>query len=101
MRVPETEGAHECIQVPVTQMAVSDLKRMCRPAQRVVTVPSGTLPLSLNSLDGLTSDETVALIFAQEGGLQQLVDEQSEHSEDIKHSPVWEAVLCLGCLTIK
>jgi hypothetical protein len=82
-------------------MGMSSLKRMFRPAQRAVKVPSGTLPLPLKSLQGLSSDEAVPLILAHQGGLQQLVHEQFKHQTGIKHSPVWEAVLCMGCLTIK
>ena len=85
----------------MTQTRVSILKRVCRPAERAVMVPSGTLPLSLGPLDGLTSDEAIPLIFAQEGGLQRLVNEHFEHWQDIEYSPVWEAALCMGCLTIK
>ena len=82
-------------------MAVCSLKRVCKPAQRAVTVPSGTLPLSLHSLHGLTSDQAVPLIFAHQGGLQQLVDEQFVHGKGIKRSTVVKAVLCLGCRAIK
>ena len=101
LRAPETETTHECIQVPVTQMAVCAQKRMCKPDQRAVMVPSDTLPLALDSLGGLTPDEGVAHILAHQGGLQQLVHEQFEHMKGIQHSPVREAVLCLGCLAIK
>jgi hypothetical protein len=101
LRVPDTETTHECIQVPVTQMAVCAQKRVCKPAQRAVMVPSGTLPLSLDLLVGLTPDEAVAHILAHHGGLQQLVHEQFEHWPGIEHSEVCEALLCLGCLAIK
>ena len=101
LRVPETETTHECIQVPVTQMMVCAQKRMCRLGQRTVMVPSGTLPLALDPLDGLTSEQAVVLIFAHQGGLQQLVHEHFEHWTGIEYSSVWEAVLCMGCLAIK